>query len=137
MRVAGVVDNHRLDVTPLFAFADPDQLLPKLGHLDLAPPYDSRVLLRPRKFCLLLLDLLPDAVPARSVRIVPSPVRVVWHHPNVLVLWPFLPCITEECSMFPGSPWQVVKRKREFNVGDDGVGCRGSRDGSINLCQSS
>ena len=86
MRVAGVVDNHRLDVTPLFAFADPDQLLPKLGHLDLAPPYDSRVLLRPRKFCLLLLDLLPDAVrhqPGPGVE--PEEIRL-WHlKPQALV----------------------------------------------------
>lgn len=123
MRVAGVVDDHRLDVAPFLAFADSDQLLPQLSHLDLAPPYDPRVLLRPWQFGLLLLNFFPDAVPAWSMGIVPRPVRVVWHHPNVLVLRTLLPGVPKECSLFPGSPRQIVEREGEFDVWDRGVGC--------------
>jgi hypothetical protein len=134
MRVAGVVDNHRLDVAPFLAFADSNQLLPELSHLDLATPYDSRVLLRPWQFGLLLLDLFPDAVPARSMGIVPRPVRVVWHHPNVLVLWTFLPGVPKERSLFPRSPWQIVKREGELDVRNRRVGCGSGRYGAVYLC---
>jgi hypothetical protein len=45
--IRGVVNDHRLDVTPAFALADPHKLFPQLGHLHLAAPDDAWVFLSP------------------------------------------------------------------------------------------
>lgn len=117
VHVRGIVDDDRLDVAPRLSLTDANEFFPELRHLDLAAPDNAWVFLLPWDFFLFQLNLPSDAVPARSVCVVPRPVSIVWHHPDIVVFAPFLARVAKEDTLALRSSRQVVEGKGELNVG--------------------